>query len=89
VQFVLSSRDNIPREAIEIGPVIGEGEFGSVFEGRYKSSRGETKNIAIKVINTVEQSQMEDFLQEADVMMKLDHQCVVQLIGMVHCTLST
>ena len=74
-------KDDIPREAIEVGPVIGEGEFGSVFEGRYKSSRGETSNIAIKVINDVTPSQMEDFMREAAVLMKLDHQCVVQMIG--------
>ena len=78
---VRHSKDDIPREAIEVGPVIGEGEFGSVFEGRYKSSRGETSNIAIKVINDVTPSQMEDFLREAAVLMKLDHQCVVQMIG--------
>ena len=52
-----------------------------MFEGRYKSSRGETSNIAIKVINDVTPSQMEDFLREAAVLMKLDHQCVVQMIG--------
>ena len=52
-----------------------------MFEGRYKSSRGETSNIAIKVINDVTPSQMEDFMREAAVLMKLDHQCVVQMIG--------
>ena len=69
------------REAIEVVPVIGEGEFGSVFEGRYKSSRGETSNIAIKVIHDVTPPQMEDFMREAAVLMRLDHQCVVQMIG--------
>ena len=78
---VRHSKDDIPREAIEIGPAIGEGEFGSVFEGRYKSSRGETSNIAIKVINDVTSTQMEDFMREAAVLMRLDHQCVVQMIG--------
>ena len=78
---VRHSKDDIPREAIEVGPVIGEGEFGSVFEGRYKSSRGETSNIAIKVIHDVTPPQMEDFMREAAVLMRLDHQCVVQMIG--------
>ena len=83
---VRHSKDNIPVESITLGKHIGEGEFGSVREGFYKTDKGEERKIAIKELNSLEKSQAEDFLREAEVMMQLDHQCVVQLIGMNHET---
>ena len=48
--------------------------------------QGETKDVAIKALSdsAVEVTQSEDFLGEARVMMGLDHQCVVQLLGTSH-----
>ncbi len=75
---VRHSRDNIPTEAVQVGDIIGGGEFGSVYEGLYLNERGERRRVAIKVLNTM---QREDFIKEAELLMMLDHQCVVQLIG--------
>ena len=39
--------------------------------------------MAVKLLNTLEaDSAKEEFLKEAEIMMRMDHQCVVQLIGM-------
>lgn len=46
---VRHSTDRIPVEAIEMGSIIGEGEFGSVFEGIYTDEDGKRKAVAVKV----------------------------------------
>ena len=73
---------------MQLGQVIGEGEFGSVFEGRYELEDGEVRKIAVKVLQNPDSSvdgsgsaAADEFTREAEVMMKLDHQCVVQMIG--------
>ena len=83
---VRHSKDNVPLESIKLTQVIGEGEFGSVFKGSYMTDAGVVKDVAIKALSdeTIEPGQSEDFLREAKVMMDLDHQCVVQLLGISH-----
>nr|XP_040564641.1 LOW QUALITY PROTEIN: tyrosine-protein kinase Shark-like [Lepeophtheirus salmonis] len=61
--------------------VIGGGEFGLVYQGVYQSEEGTRYTVAIKVLNEMGERQTKDFLREANVMMSLDHPCVVQLIG--------
>ncbi|XP_054738146.1 tyrosine-protein kinase Shark [Anastrepha obliqua] len=79
----------IPHENIEIGKLIGEGEFGSVYQGRLKECvPGLNKNnfdgeIAIKTLRDEHcRASKKDFLLEASVMIRLNHHCIVQLIGL-------
>ena len=83
---VRHSKDNVPLESIKLTQVIGEGEFGSVYKGSYMTDAGLVKDVAIKALSSesVEPGQSEEFLKEAKVMMDLDHQCVVQLLGISH-----
>jgi len=66
-----------PRDIIK-GSLLGSGQFGEVFEGTFKG-----KKVAIKTLKNVESEAMTEFLAEANVMIKLTHQNVVQLIGVV------
>jgi len=47
---------------------------------------GVVKDVAIKALSneSIEPGQSEEFLSEAKVMMDLDHQCIVQLLGISH-----
>ena len=78
---VRHSRDNIPLESVHLKEAIGEGEFGSVYKSVYMNENGHIRDVAVKVINAVEESSKQDFIREANVMMNLDHQCIVQFIG--------
>jgi len=44
----------------------------------------EIKSVAIKRLNAVNPKQAKDFLKEANVMMELDHHCIVHLVGVSH-----
>nr|XP_016928649.1 tyrosine-protein kinase Shark [Drosophila suzukii] len=63
---------------------IGHGEFGSVHSGWLvrKSGAGEEyrMEVAIKMLSD-EHSNKQEFLREASVMMRLEHKCIVRLIG--------
>ena len=75
---VRHSRDSIPFESIHIIHAIGEGEFGVVYKGLYMNESGSVKPVAIKRLNvSINQKQTKDFLREANVMMELDHHCIV------------
>ncbi|XP_036330066.1 tyrosine-protein kinase Shark isoform X1 [Rhagoletis pomonella] len=78
----------IPFENIELGNLIGEGEFGSVYRGRLKGHKpGHIDNnfngdVAIKTLHKEHcRASKNDFLREASVMIRLNHHCIVQLIG--------
>uniref|UniRef100_W8BSA2 Tyrosine-protein kinase n=1 Tax=Ceratitis capitata TaxID=7213 RepID=W8BSA2_CERCA len=78
----------IPYDNIELGELIGEGEFGSVYRGRLKEyNPGINDNfqeeIAIKTLRDEHcHYSKDDFLREASVMIRLKHHCIVQLIGL-------
>ncbi|XP_016947272.1 tyrosine-protein kinase Shark [Drosophila biarmipes] len=63
---------------------IGHGEFGSVHSGWLvrKNAAGEEyrMEVAIKMLSD-EHSNKQEFLREASVMMRLEHKCIVRLIG--------
>ncbi|CAG9855427.1 unnamed protein product [Phyllotreta striolata] len=75
--------DYIPAENLTKGRLIGEGEFASVYEGSYLKDNGDKLKVAIKILHN---EQMETnrgaFLSEAQVMVKLNHHCIVKLIGL-------
>lgn len=78
---VRHSRDRIPSESVHMIQVIGEGEFGVVYKGLYMNEKGETRAVAVKVFSEINEKQSKDFAREAQVMMQVDHHCIVQLVG--------
>ncbi|XP_067271436.1 megakaryocyte-associated tyrosine-protein kinase isoform X2 [Pseudorasbora parva] len=61
---------------LTLGEVIGEGEFGAVFEGVYAGQRVAVKNIKCDVT-------AQAFLEETSVMTNLHHKNLVQLLGVI------
>lgn len=80
-----STRDyEIQRERIELGPCIGEGQFGDVHQGIYLSPENPALAVAIKTCkNCTSDSVREKFLQEALTMRQFDHPHIVKLIGVI------
>ncbi|XP_063699898.1 tyrosine-protein kinase Shark isoform X2 [Culicoides brevitarsis] len=71
----------ISREQLNIGPSIGQGEFGFVYRGIYLHHSG---NIEVAIKKLPEDHSEEDhasFIREAQYMMDLHHSCIVRLIG--------
>lgn len=67
----------IAENELKLGPILGEGEFGSVIKGVYKN-----QEVAIKTLHKEHSDTNRNaFLFEANVMMKLNHHCIVHLIG--------
>lgn len=75
--------DYIAPESLTLGNQIGEGEFASVFQGTYTKPNGEVLKVAIKTLRS-EQMEMNKaaFLSEAHIMLKLNHHCIVKLLGL-------
>ena len=72
----------IPGENIILGEVLGEGEFGAVYEGLYDSPSGSQEPVAIKMLRDSSNiTTREEFLREARLMMTFNHHCIVRLIG--------
>lgn len=75
--------DYIPPQCLSIGTQIGEGEFGAVFKGTYVKPNGEIVDVAVKTLHNEHLDRGKDnFISEAQVMMKLNHHCIVKLIGL-------
>ncbi|BFY98736.1 hypothetical protein BsWGS_01776 [Bradybaena similaris] len=66
---------------LELGVLIGEGNFGDVYESTYKGQKAAAKQL--KDTERGEQS----FLLEAAVMTSLNHQNVVQILGITEGTI--
>ncbi|KRT79627.1 Ankyrin repeat-containing protein [Oryctes borbonicus] len=78
-----NNEEYIPYEALIQTRKIGEGEFGAVYQGNYRKRNGEMLNVAIKTLhNTQNDMNREAFRSEAQLMMKLNHHCIVKLIGL-------
>ncbi|CAF2457774.1 unnamed protein product [Rotaria sp. Silwood2] len=59
---------------LQIGKLVGSGEFAEVYEGTYRKSR-----VAVKILK--EPNSTTNFLHEADIMSSLKHRNLVQLLG--------
>lgn len=70
----------IDRSSLEFLVVLGQGNFGEVWKGRWKKVR----DVAIKTMKTGSAMTKEKFLLEADVMKRLSHPKLVQLYAV--CT---
>lgn len=78
----------IPSSSIQLNEVLGEGEFGSVYQGAMKfevqNGNGKTEDISVAIKTLHDEHCQEnrvEFLREASVMIKLSHHCIVKLIG--------
>ncbi|XP_071744242.1 focal adhesion kinase 1 isoform X4 [Lepeophtheirus salmonis] len=76
------SRDyEIDRSKVDLHDIIGEGQFGDVHRGIYKSRNG-VLNVAVKTCKVDSDTNMaEKFLEEAYIMQQFDHQHIIKLIG--------
>ncbi|XP_026218694.1 protein-tyrosine kinase 2-beta-like [Anabas testudineus] len=73
----------ISRDDVDVGQILGEGFFGEVHEGIYKSPTGEKTRVAIKTCKDCTADVKEKFLSEAELMKNLDHPHIVRLIGVI------
>ncbi|KAM7375058.1 hypothetical protein PAMA_014239 [Pampus argenteus] len=73
----------ICRDDVIVGQILGEGFFGEVHSGVYKSPTGNRIRVAIKTCKESLTDVKEKFLSEADLMKNLDHPHIVRLIGVI------
>lgn len=74
---------SLSRDDIVLGRILGEGFFGEVHDGVYKSKTGERINVAVKTCKDCTADVKEKFMSEALIMKKLDHLHIVRLIGVI------
>ncbi|NXC37123.1 MERTK kinase, partial [Campylorhamphus procurvoides] len=73
----------VDRNSLSLGKVLGEGEFGSVMEGRLSQPEGVPQKVAVKTmkLDNFSQREIEEFLSEAACMKDFDHPNVIKLLG--------
>ncbi|XP_048046372.1 protein-tyrosine kinase 2-beta isoform X4 [Megalobrama amblycephala] len=74
---------SLSRNDVVLGRILGEGFFGEVHDGIYKSKTGERVNVAVKTCKDCTADVKEKFMSEALIMKKLDHPHIVRLIGII------
>ncbi|KFO85224.1 Tyrosine-protein kinase Mer, partial [Buceros rhinoceros silvestris] len=73
----------VDRNALSLGKVLGEGEFGSVMEGHLSQPDSSPQKVAVKTmkLDNFSQREIEEFLSEAACMKDFDHPNVIKLLG--------
>ncbi|XP_032528833.1 tyrosine-protein kinase Shark isoform X1 [Danaus plexippus] len=72
----------IPFSELTLGSVLGEGEFGSVLRAVYAPPDQAAVHVAVKTLHVQHtDTNKQEFLAEAKLMMSLRHKCIVRLIG--------
>ncbi|XP_018608560.2 protein-tyrosine kinase 2-beta [Scleropages formosus] len=74
---------SISRDDVIINRILGEGFFGEVHEGVYKTQGGERISVAVKTCKECSPDVKEKFMSEAAMMKKLEHPHIVKLIGII------
>ncbi|XP_059485869.1 receptor-type guanylate cyclase gcy-19-like isoform X2 [Neocloeon triangulifer] len=75
----------IPREDVVVNRKLGEGAFGTVYGGEANLADKGWVAVAVKTLKMGSTTEVKlDFLSEAEVMKRLDHQNIVRLLGV--CT---
>lgn len=74
----------IPIERITLCRELGKGEFGSVYQAAWNNGGAGNIQVAVKCVSSEKLlSNPTNFLQEAAIMHKMRHDCVVRLFGVV------
>ncbi|CAF3391796.1 unnamed protein product [Rotaria sp. Silwood1] len=81
---VLSSDYQIDRQQIQVIELLGDGQFGEVYQGILKTDQQSEINVAIKTCKMQDATTTETFLDEAYVMQTFAHPHIIKLIGV--CT---
>ncbi|XP_054269206.1 tyrosine-protein kinase Shark [Macrosteles quadrilineatus] len=82
-KYIPPPEEFIPSENLILEQPIGEGEFGSVYKGVYQTKEGFEEPVAIKTLRQEHvESNREEFVREAKIMMALRHHCIVRMIGL-------
>ncbi|CAF1095651.1 unnamed protein product, partial [Didymodactylos carnosus] len=75
----------IQDEQLTYGKLLGEGNFGKVYEGTYHEQHGKVVPVAIKALKgTMDMKALEEMKKEAYVMKELMHPCIVRLYGIAN-----
>lgn len=62
--------------------LLGSGDFGNVFRGHLTTENNQIIQVAVKTLQIEQyQQNISEFLREASIMIKLQHSCIVRLIG--------
>ncbi|KAJ0062337.1 hypothetical protein NL108_010494, partial [Boleophthalmus pectinirostris] len=89
--FVSGKKGSLSRDDVVVGRILGEGFFGEVHDGVYKSPTGERLRVAVKTCKDCSPDVKEKFLSEAGsftsnkitLMRNLEHPHIVRLIGVI------
>uniref|UniRef100_A0A6Q2YJX9 non-specific protein-tyrosine kinase n=1 Tax=Esox lucius TaxID=8010 RepID=A0A6Q2YJX9_ESOLU len=73
----------LDRNDIVLGRILGEGFFGEVHDGVYKSPTGERVRVAVKTCKDCTDDVKDKFMSEAVLMKTLNHPHIVRLIGVI------
>ena len=65
---------------LQLGYLIGEGNYGAVYEGMYLGTKVAVKQLYVEVIG---QKVIADFHKEVELMKSCNHENLVALLGMV------
>ncbi|XP_046418718.1 focal adhesion kinase 1 isoform X7 [Neodiprion virginianus] len=78
-----ATRDyEIVRNQVELGEIIGEGQFGNVHKGSYRGRDGQLVAVAVKTCKVdADLATAEKFLEEAYIMQQFEHPHIIRLIG--------
>ncbi|XP_071394002.1 protein-tyrosine kinase 2-beta-like isoform X2 [Centroberyx affinis] len=76
-------KHSLSRDDVVLGRILGEGFFGEVHDGVYKSPTGERIRVAVKTCKDCSADVKEKFLSEAVLMKGLNHPHIVCLIGVI------
>ena len=81
-QTILRQPWELHREQIEIGEVLGQGEFGAVHKGKLKLNQTEFE-VAVKQhkVKSLKKEMIADFLSEARLLREYKHPNIVQFYG--------
>ncbi|GBP20609.1 Insulin-like growth factor 1 receptor [Eumeta japonica] len=81
------SRWELSRERVVINRKLGVGAFGTVYGGHALLADGQWNAVAVKTLKAGAPIEDKlDFLSEAEVMKRLDHENIVRLLGVVTAT---
>lgn len=75
----------LPRSDIQLGKLIGEGQFGSVFHSMWHGTEVAVKKLKLTILESPEgRTALQEFRGEINLIHTLHHPHIVQFLGVVH-----